>query len=826
MIAKIRKYLLILFVVLPLAKAYSDDFELGIRAYNDSIYGISLKYLSKFLEEAGESDIERKIIAQFTMSRIYVQTGRIREACPLVDTILKRKSILQQNGIYDSALLMKVQCTAFLSGIREAFELLEHQGSEKSKNDLWRHKISIVRFLAEVKDDAVIDEVITLYRDEMDSKAESLLYLMKVEYLLRKDRAHEALSLLTEKIEKEMDAVKSDPSLFSFYSSLKGDAFYKTLDYASAIAFYQKSLEAGDPYYLDKALLDYKLGLAYWKKGDASSSLKILKEFLEKNDNRKEVNSAASVLSQIYIELKEYDMARETLLQYLDPDIKDRDYFKALYWMGEACYRQGQYGDAMKAYNDMLASGDGEVVALASYGKAWVHYKSGEYDLAKTAFDDLAKQSLAADMLLSVKLAQANLSYLTGNYEECRDTLQKLIEEGRNVDRDKIFYKIGMCYLSLGDYAEAIASFQKAAEKEGSQIQEKSLYKIAQAYFLQGEYEEAIMNYKVLNERFPQGPLYYKSYLEIGHAYYNLFRYGEAIDTYRFIIENAKKDYYRTKATYFLGWCYYLLGKESDTVKIFRSYLKDFPNSNLSPDIQFWLGEYFFNKKQYTESLKEYRQLVERYPDCSLVDDALFWGAKASQKLGDAATSLSLLDSLVTKYAKSDLIPDAYLDKSDIYSGRKEYDKALLALEEVIQKYPESYLYYDSLIKKARLLKITGKINEAELLYEDVLQRLQKEKKTVSPDWIWEAAVVNKEANKNDEAVEKLLLLIYGNNSPEMFKKSILLAKDILVQEGRLEDAEILLNKLLNEGKNINRISIRREIRKLQLKINERNNQS
>ena len=80
--------------------------------------------------------------------------------------------------------------------------------------------------------------------------------------------------------------------------------------------------------------------------------------------------------------------------------------------------------------------------------------------------------------------------------------------------------------------------------------------------------------------------------------------------------------------------------------------------------------------------------------------------------------------------------------------------------------------------------------------------------------------------DKNEQAVEKLMTLIYGEFDDEIFKKSILLAKDIFVSEKRFEDAVILLNKLLKEGKDINKIGIRREMRKLRKKINERNRKS
>ena len=261
------------------------------------------------------------------------------------------------------------------------------------------------------------------------------------------------------------------------------------------------------------------------------------------------------------------------------------------------------------------------------------------------------------------------------------------------------------------------------------------------------------------------------------------------------------------------------MGKESETIKTFKSFLKEFPDSSLSPDIQFWLGEYYFNKKLFSNSLKEYQALVEHYPDCSLVDDALFWGAKASRMLGDHDIALELLEKMITQYSNSDMVADAEIEKADIYYQKKEYASALPVIERVIKNYSNSYLYLDAKVKKAYILKEMNHSREALKIMEEVLTILRKEKRIINSEWIWKAVRLYEESGQKEKAVKNLMILINGHYDSRNFKKAIHAAKDIFVSQGKYQEAAALLKKLLKEGKNINKIPVRREIRKLQTYI-------
>ncbi|MCK5706159.1 MAG: tetratricopeptide repeat protein [Candidatus Aureabacteria bacterium] len=803
--------------------AFSDDFDLGIKAYKDRIYVISLKYFNKFLEETQSRDIEKKILSQFYIAKIHMMGGNIREATQIIDIIVKKKKVLVKNGLYDAVLIMKAQSIAFFSGIDDSFAYIGKKRLKAKNKESWDIKLGIIKFLANLKGEEVIDEALLKYQGKFEEKTEALLYLMKVEQLLRNKKGHVALSLLSEKIEKEFEVIKKIPSLYSFYIFLNADAFYQTGEYGKAVEFYKQGLAFEDDPYIDKGTLIYKMGVSLWKKKDLNNSLKYLNEYLQEHDNQKDYASALNIVSQIYIELKDYEKAQDLLSAYIDPELKDKDYYRALYWLAEAHYGQNQFKEAIDIFENMMESNDEETSVIALYGKSWSFYMLHEYENAKNGFEELLNKDQSAKMELSTRLVLANIYYFLTDYEACNKALLELLKKESNKGNDKILYRLGVSYLTLRKYELAIGSFNKIIDKKDSTIlREKAIYQISKAYFYQREFEQSINYSKKLIAEYPKSNMLLSAYLDVGHSYYNMFRYKEALDTYQYVIENAKNTYYKTKATYFIGWCYYLMGKESESVLVFQSFLKDFPQSSLSPDIQFWLGEHYYNKKRYQESLKSYKELFERYPDCSLVDDALFWGSKASLELGDEEASLFLLEKLIKEYIKSDLIPDAFIEKASILFAQKKYDFALSNLETVIKKYPNSYLIHDALIKKGIILNETGKYQYSLKVYEDVFIRMSQEKRSIDPEWIWQSAELYHKTGMDEQAVEKLMTLIYGNYDNEIFKKSILLAKDIFVTQKRYEDAIILLNKLLKEGKRINKILIRRDIRKLSSKIKER----
>ena len=816
--SKIANYVLGIFFMFVFINIYGDDFDKGIRTFNDGMNDLALEYFKGFLN-SNSKDLDKKVVSQFYIAFIYSTKGEIDKFKTILPILFKKKEILKKYGVLDTLYLLKAYIISNNKGIKEAIKYLKKKILKKEQ--FWKYESDLIRFYVRLKNNDVLREIMQNGDNLLNEKTFCYVYLFKASLLLAENKSHEAYSLLNATYKKNKEIINKTNALYSFYYALLGEAEYQMINYKKAIIDFKMCLESKNFDFVDKYLLEYKLALAYWKNGEYISSKELLNEFIKKRKWDENILFAKYILAEIYKKTNEFNKAENILKDLLNSLDKSNDlYYKTLILLSDVYFNKEDYSKSVEISNEIIKSDKIEYKAKGLYNKFWALYKFGKYKEAINVFNELIKINKNDKIVENTRAAVSNIYYLLGQYSNAIKTAD--LVKGENINENLSYLK-GLCYMELENYEKAIDSFEFSAKSNDKEIAERSLYNIAQIYIQKRNFQKAIFYLKQIMDKYKNGILYYRSMLDLGRVYYNIFDYKKAIELFEKTYKESKEEIYKTKALYYLGWCFYMKGDEKETIKIFKEYLKNYPSSRLAPDIQFWLGEYFYNKGNMEKALFEYENLIKHYPDCSFADDAIFWSAKINSKLEKRDKAEILYNKIINEYKKSDFIVDAYMELAEIYAVEKNYDKAIDTIEKFLNEYPKSIYKYDMLVKKAKYYKLKGDNNEAIKIISLVLGNMRSRKKQINPKWLFDYAVLLRETKRNKESLDVFLEIIYKENYLfSVVRDSVLEAVEILEDEGKYEDAVKLLEKLLADKRCKDKKDILKILEKLKSKMKER----
>lgn len=194
-----------------------------------------------------------------------------------------------------------------------------------------------------------------------------------------------------------------------------------------------------------------------------------------------------------YMGLSQYDNAvayLERALQLSDGTLRDID-FDMNYYLATAYFRNGQAGEAIKAYDAILALRPKEVEAY--YLRGCVKIYNGDYEGAKADFD----QTIALDKQNYDRLIRIYDVLADNGYREAgKEYLEQVITDN---EKDISNYDLGRIYYYLEDYENAK---NYLSQVKISTDYEASLY-LGRTYEALGDYNYAasIYNDYTLNDQ-------------------------------------------------------------------------------------------------------------------------------------------------------------------------------------------------------------------------------------------------------------------------------------------------------------------------------------
>ena len=454
-----------------------------------------------------------------------------------------------------------------------------------------------------------------------------------------------------------------------------------------AITEYQLALES----LLDSYEIYYKLGVAFYYKGDLDKAINYFTTSLEKKN----------------------------------------DYYEAYYMLAETFVKKAHFTDAIDAAKAAIQSS-----ALRSSSAHYLLYKlyeASSFKNFKTKMRALWEKFQSIILIpfdkTAIRNIITNLSYLRflpmflrgfyaiqlKNYGLALEIYKSATDAAPGFA--PLYCVLGDIYLSTGYFEDAITEYKMAIWLDSFNI---AAYRhLCRAFEEQGDYNQAIEVYNKLITLAPNIPDLYSN---LANIYYIKGEFDLAISNYQTAITLNPNPSWTSIIAQTMGFVYQ--ENKSDPDAAISAYQTAYVLTPDDIDIYVNLGSAFYDKEDYNNALQIYRQALEFQPHnakihCNL--GFLYWGK------GDTEEAMKSYE-LAIKY--NDAYDIAYNNLGVIYLddlGRVK--KSIELFRKAVETNPNYALAHFNL---ARAVSIVGDKVEAAKLYQ-MAQDINKITQEIDP---------------------------------------------------------------------------------------------
>ena len=454
-----------------------------------------------------------------------------------------------------------------------------------------------------------------------------------------------------------------------------------------AITEYQRALES----LIDSKEIFYKLGVAFYHKGDLDKAINYFTLALEKKNN----------------------------------------YYEAYYMLAETFVKKAHFTDAVDAA--LAAIQCSPLHSSSAHYLLYKLYEASSFKNNKTKFLAIIERFKAFSLALfdktAIKNIKRNISYLrflplffTGmyllqfkEYAKVIKMYQKAIESAPGFA--SLYCVLGDIYLSTGYFEDAITEYKMAIWLDSFNI--VAYRHLCRAYEEQGDYNQAIEVYNKLISMAPNMPDLYSN---LANIYYIKGEFDLAISNYQTAITLNPNRSWTSVIAQTMGFVYQ--ENKSDPDAAISAYQTAYVLTPEDIDIYVNLGSAFYDKEDYDNALAVYRQALELQPHnpkihCNL--GFLYWG-KADTEEAIKSYELAIKFNPSYDIAHNNL-GVIYLD--DLGRVKKAAD----CFQKAIESNPSYALAHFNL---ARATSIMGDKVEAAKLYQ-MAQDINKVTQEIDP---------------------------------------------------------------------------------------------
>ena len=454
-----------------------------------------------------------------------------------------------------------------------------------------------------------------------------------------------------------------------------------------AITEYQLAMES----LIDSHEIYYKLGVAFYHKGELDKAINYFTMALEKKKN----------------------------------------YYDAYYMLAETFVKKAHFTDAIDA-------AEGAVIC-SKLRSSSAHFLLCKLYEASSVKNTKIKLKAFNEKMLSILLAPfdrnaieniiKNVSYmrflplfLKGFYAIQVKDFAKAIELYKNAIETApgfapLYCVLGDIYLSTGYYEDAITEYKMAIWLDSFNI---AAYRhLCRAYEEQGDYNQAIEIYNKLIAMAPNIPDLYSN---LANIYYIKGEFDLAISNYQTAITLNPNRAWTSVIAQTMGFVYQ--ENKSDPDAAISAYQTAYVLTPEDVDIYVNLGSAFYDKEDYANALAVYRQALELQPynakiHCNL--GFLYWGK------GDTDEAIKSYELAIKYNDKYDI---AYNNLGVIYlDDLGRVNKSIELFRKAVDANPNYALAHFNL---ARAISIIGDKVEAAKLYQ-MAQDINKITQEIDP---------------------------------------------------------------------------------------------
>lgn len=715
------------------------DLALGHYYYRSGRYSQALDCYTKIDIDNVQTDEQDDIL--YHMAYCYTQVNDNEKALPLFKSLVQNSSqyrnearyyegyIYYQNNDYDQAYrcLSVVRSNSeygyearYLLANIDFFKKDYAQAIARSEQLLagnadTTHVVELHRILGEshyqLNNDDKAREYLAQYIQCTPNPSRTTLYMSGM-IAYRSSDYLKAIELLSHAADTT-DAMGQNACLHLGLSYLQQKELHR-----AAFAFEQAALSKHDDMIREIALYNRALCCYESNLSVFDSSISVFKQFLSEYPQSVYADDVNTRLSELYLHSRNYTAAidyidriknpsREILEQrqqvlymigteefannsissageWFTKAIKAGNYApeyraRSIYWLGECCYRNRAYKEALKCYNQFLSAPittDETIIALAHYNVAYCHFKMRDYNRAIESFKLFARQEGIATALLT----DAN-----NRMGDC------LFQAKEYAEAEKYYAQAALAQCAGSDYAllqqavisginkqnsQKIASLKQLVKQyPQSEYSEEAYNEMGTTYIAMNKPVYAIETYKLLLQKYPHGISARKAMLQLGAIYYNQNDMENSITSYRTLIEQHPASSEAKIAAEDLKSVYIEMNRIDELSAFMKKHGISYEKNELD-SLTYLAAERSYMKQGKTTPLEDY---VTQYPKGNYAANAYFYLGNVADAQQNETDALSYYQQSLQVNPDGEFAEDALIRCSSILYDRQEYEQAATA---------------------------------------------------------------------------------------------------------------------------------------------------
>lgn len=757
-----------------LAKAAA--FDLGKYYFGKGDYGSTIDYLNQIDKETiGQ---EKYYEAQFKMAYSYLTRKEFGKA----DTLFNK--VKDQNGAYVAASNYYAAYLNIRAGrFQQALPSLDKADKDTSFQRMTPLLRTIVYYRTRKFDEAITsaqnglkDTSKVSGADELQLLLAEALYqkekwepayeayqkygsLANVEFnrglqyrtgyaAFRANKYAEAVNWLGQIVESvAADSVLSKDSLTHYALYYAGIAYIKQENKAFALTSLEKARQLGTIKAIQE-LAWYNVGKLQFDMERFEDAIFTLRTFSEKNPNSKFLAEADELLSEAYLNTRNYDEGLRYIftvkkrsprvdkafqrinflkgqqlylegkyaeaIPYVETSLKITGdtsvYWGALLISGECHSLTRKYSDALNKYRQLLKmAGSNHPIygTQTRFGIAYALFNQKEYAKAATEFREMLSRIDTNENRLQASEARVRLAdclYTQKNYLEAAKEYNTAIKLN-GYDPDYAAFQKGLMYALANKQDLAIEAYEFVAiQYPGSSYKDQALYQKNSVLFDKANYQQAAAGFTALIESKPATGIEARSYLKRAQAYANMKMYDKASADFRTIIDEFPSHAVATDAINGLQES----TNQTGNLELFNDYLSKFkeanPESKSTAGLEFEAAKGLYFSQKYDKSIPAFEKYLQNYNTSAQAMEARFYLGEAHYRKNERQKAIEYHEEVVNE-AKNNFVPRSLARLAEVELAGDNFRKA--------------YKYYQRLEKEGRNKKevVNAVVGQMECLY-------------------------------------------------------------------------------------------------------------
>lgn len=764
-------------------------FHVGKSYFAQKNYEKALEWFEK--ADPNLFSAKQRLEYQFKQGYAYFMKNDIEKAEPLFEAVKKDDSPFQESATYYFAYInyLNKEYKTALSN----FEKLKGSPTYEAS---YPYYITSMYYLDERYDD-VINYAIPILKSSKQEYESEMLSIIAASYFAKSDFIN------AEKYFKEFYAKDKSGKKNNLYIYQYGYSLFFQKKYTESVAILEK-LDSDDVY-LQSGM--YTLGRAFIElknKEKARSAffrasrldfdkvvqeeawlnytrlsyeldfnqqaLESIQNFLKQFPNSRKTNEAKTLLGEILLTSKNYQVAVDILepLQNKSPEAKEA-YQKATYFRGLEFYNERAFPNALSMFlRSEKFPQDEEILALSTYWKAEASYelrKFGEavkhfetfltmegakktgvynfanYALAYAAFEDekYVKAANYFERFLSgndkdqktvndaiIRLADSY--FVSKSYGNAMANYNKIIAS-RATGEDYALFQRGMIQGLENQNDAKIATMQDLLKQyPNSNYADDAGFETAYTYFNKGDFEKSKSDLISLVSQYPRSSYVPRALVTIGLVQYNQDKDDEALESFKKVIREYASTEEAKQALESIKNIYVDRGDSEG----FITYASSTPLGNYSTaeqdGIVFQAASNRYLKGDFQGAFEAINAYFDKYPKAIHDKEAKFIRAESLVKLGRPLEAVPDYEYILNDWT-SDYTERSLVSISEVFLNQKKYNEAIVYLKrlETTADYKAHYSYainnllraYDALNMPDDMLKYVKLIKESEKASEE-----------------------------------------------------------------------------------------------------------